>query len=38
MKILKGQIKKWNCEEFGNIFKEKIDLEAQLEAIQQREY
>ena len=34
LKGLKGKIKKWNKEEFGNIFREKRHLEVRLEEIQ----
>ena len=34
IKYIKGKIKKWNKEEFGNIFKEKSLLEGNLECLQ----
>ena len=34
MKALKTNIKKWNKEEFGNIFSEKCHLEVHLQEIQ----
>ena len=34
MKALKTNIKKWNKEEFGNIFREKCRLEVRLQEIQ----
>jgi len=36
LKELKGRIKKWNKEEFGNIMEEKQKLEEEMEALQQR--
>eukprot|EP00253_Pinus_taeda_P025237 PITA_25237 len=36
LKELKGKIKKWNREEFGNIMEEKQRLEQEMEEIQQR--
>lgn len=36
LKELKGKIKKWNKEEFGNIMEEKQKLEQEMEEIQQR--
>ena len=36
LKELKGKIKKWNKEEFGNIPEEKHKLEKEMEEIQQR--
>ena len=36
LKELKGKIKKWNKEEFGNIREEKKKLEREMEALQQR--
>ena len=34
IKYIKGKIKKWKKEEFGNIFKEKATLEGNLECLQ----
>jgi len=36
LKELKGKIKKWNKEEFGNIMEEKQKLEREMETLQQR--
>lgn len=36
LKELKGKIKKWNKEEFGNIMVEKQKLEGEMEMIQQK--
>lgn len=36
LKELKGKIKKWNKEEFGNILEEKQKLEGEMETLQQR--
>eukprot|EP00253_Pinus_taeda_P022996 PITA_22996 len=36
LKEIKGKIKKWNKEEFGNIMEEKQKLEKEMEDIQQR--
>eukprot|EP00253_Pinus_taeda_P016402 PITA_16402 len=36
LKMLKGEIKKWNKQTFGNIFKEKEKTLQELKAIQQR--
>eukprot|EP00253_Pinus_taeda_P024375 PITA_24375 len=36
LKFLKGEIKKWNKENFGNIFKEKESILQDLKSIQQR--
>lgn len=36
LKELKGKIKKWNKEEFGNIFEDKQKLEGEMESIQQK--
>lgn len=36
LKELKGRIKKWNKEEFGNIMEEKQKLEKEMETIQQK--
>jgi hypothetical protein len=35
LKYIKAKLKKWNKETFGNIFKEKIELEAKMEQLQQ---
>eukprot|EP00253_Pinus_taeda_P017089 PITA_17089 len=35
-KELKGKIKKWNKEEFGNILEEKQKLEGEMESLQQK--
>ena len=34
LESLKCKIRKWNKEEFGNIFVDKINLEGRLEGIQ----
>eukprot|EP00253_Pinus_taeda_P017271 PITA_17271 len=36
LKELKGRIKKWNKEEFGNILEEKQKLEGEMESMQQK--
>ncbi len=36
LKALKGKMKTWNKEEFGNIFMEKRKLEERMELIQQK--
>lgn len=36
LKELKGKIKKWNKEEFGNILEDKQKLEGEMESIQQK--
>eukprot|EP00253_Pinus_taeda_P012157 PITA_12157 len=36
LKFLKGEIKKWNKDNFGNIFKEKESILQELKSIQQR--
>eukprot|EP00253_Pinus_taeda_P030654 PITA_30654 len=36
LKFLKGEIKKWNTKNFGNIFKEKESILQDLKSIQQR--
>lgn len=36
LKELKGKIKKWNKEEFGNIMEEKQKLEGEMETLQQK--
>eukprot|EP00253_Pinus_taeda_P024757 PITA_24757 len=36
LKELKGKIKKWNKEEFGNILEEKQKLEGEMESLQQK--
>ena len=36
LKELKGKIKKWNKDEFGNIMEEKQKLEKEMEEIQQK--
>ena len=36
LKELKGRIKKWNKEEFGNIMEEKQKLEKDMEALRQQ--
>ena len=36
LKELKGRIKKWNKEEFGNIMEDKQKLEKEMESLQQQ--
>lgn len=36
LKELKGRIKKWNKEEFGNILEDKQKLEGEMESLQQK--
>ena len=36
LKFNKGKIKKWNKEEFGNIFEDKAILEGNLERLQKQ--
>ena len=34
LKLLKSKIKKWNKEYFGNVFKEKAELEGKIKEVQ----